>query len=230
VIAWATGRGEGDLRVVDPRPCPTPVRHRRLVDRPWTLTRQVHGASVARVDVPGGPRAEEADGLVATHGQAAIAVLGADCPLIGLASPEGLFAVAHAGWRGLVAGVVEATVAALSDAGASHLRAVLSPCIHPECYAFGARDLETVVARLGAGVVGHTADGALALDLPAAVAAALGHAGVEPPVRLGGCTACEAAGFSHRARREHERHALVLWREDASTDAPAPGAVSGTRP
>lgn len=178
------------------------------------MVRQVHGARVVTLAGPSGPTAEEADALVATDPQAAVAVLGADCPLVGLASPEGLFAVAHAGWRGLLAGVVERAVAALADAGATGCVAVLSPCIHPECYAFGPAELDQAVARFGAGVAATTAAGAPALDLPSAVDAALAAAGVAPASRLGGCTACAGAGFSHRARAEEQRHALVLWRPD----------------
>ncbi len=215
VHALATGRREGDLRVLGPRPAPTPDRHLGLLARPWAITRQVHGAGVVVLERPSGPLNCEADALVGNHPDAAVAVLGADCPLVGLASPEGHFAVAHAGWRGLIAGVIEETVAALRALGAGDLVAVLSPCIHSECYAFGAEDLAHVAGRLGAGVVAETAAGMPALDLPAAVDAALGRVGVGPTQHLGGCTACEVAGFSHRARGEQERHALVLWREAA---------------
>jgi YfiH family protein len=187
------------------------ARRRALVDLPWIAPRQVHGNGVAVVG-PGCSGELVADGLVTLEAGHAIAVLGADCALVGLASPEGVLAVAHAGWRGLLAGVLEATVATMRRLGASEVAAVLGPCIHPECYAFGDEDLSLVEARLGPSVRAETADGAPAFDLPAGVEAALANVGVAPPSRLGGCTACDERYYSHRARRDQARQALVAWR------------------
>ncbi len=200
-------------------------RRRALVDLPWTTPHQVHGRSVLVLATGGSPagggpaggcpagrREVEADAVVTSEVGQAIAVLGADCALVGLASADGVIAVAHAGWRGLLAGVLEATVDEMRGAGAGDISAVLGPCIHPECYAFGAGDLDEVAARLGPSVRGRTSEGALALDVPAAVAAALARAGVPAPVPLAGCTGCHPGYFSHRARRDEGRHALVLYR------------------
>lgn len=224
VAALSTTRGDGDFRLpADPclpgepgvpgdQAARTPAAHRRLVDREWALPRQVHGASVVVLEQPNGPLGREADAVVTAHPDAAVAVLGADCALVGFASPEGVFGVAHAGWRGLLAGVLEATVAALMSLGAGRVEAVLGPCIHPECYAFSEADLAPIAERLGPSVRGITSSGVPALDLPGAVDAALARVGVPAPRRLGGCTGCSSSGFSHRARQEVERHALVLWR------------------
>src|SRR5674476_1670641 len=64
----------------------------------------------------------------------ALCVLTADCAAIALASAEGVCSAVHAGWRGLVAGVVEAAVTAMRDLGASDVTASLGPCIHAPCY------------------------------------------------------------------------------------------------
>ncbi|MBO0731516.1 MAG: polyphenol oxidase family protein, partial [Acidimicrobiaceae bacterium] len=121
----------------------------QLVNLPWTVLRQVHGARVVTVASPGEGSGEPADGAVTTCPGAALAVLTADCAPVALASPEGVVGVAHAGWRGLLAGVIEATVEAMRALGARRVDAVLGPCIRPACYAFGAEDLEIVAARLG---------------------------------------------------------------------------------
>lgn len=195
------------------RPAATPARHLELVARPWTMVRQVHGARVLVIDAPAGPLDEEADALVSCRGDVALAVLGADCPLLGLSSPEGVFGVVHAGWRGLVAGIVEATVERLGDLGASHLDAVVSAFVHVECYPFHRSDAAPLASRYGAAVLGTSASGEDALDLSVALSAALGRVGVDAPRPLGGCSACGGRWYSHRAQAATERHALVCWRE-----------------
>lgn len=211
VVVLSTGTGEGDL-AVPTRPFSTPRRHRAVLDADWSIPRQVHGANVLVIEQPTGPLAEEADALVSTSGEVALAVLGADCPLVALSSPEGVLAVAHAGWRGLLAGVLEATVATMRALGAGDIEAVLGPCIHVECYEFSPADLLLATDRLGPTVAGRSAGGSPALDLPEAVRVALAAAGVAAPAELGGCTACGGAWYSHRARRERARHALVCTR------------------
>jgi copper oxidase (laccase) domain-containing protein len=95
--------------------------------------------------------------------------------------------------------------------GAGSIEAVVGPCIHPECYEFGEADLDLVAARYGDGVRALTREGRPALDLPAGVRSALRGADVSRITLLDGCTACDADGyFSHRARGEVERQALVI--------------------
>ena len=206
--ALVTDRSHGDLRAgLGPLAL---ERRRAVVDLPWTTPRQVHGAGVLVLEE--GSDGSAADAVVTAEAGRAIAVLGADCALVGLASTEGVLGVAHAGWRGLLAGVLGATVAAMHRLGAGSITAVLGPCIHRECYAFGTDDLDAVAARLGPRVRARTMAGAPALDLPSGVAVALARAGVGPPEPLAGCTACDGRFFSHRARAEEGRHALVLYR------------------
>ena len=158
---------------------------------------------------PGSP--PSGDAVVTAESADVLTVVTADCASIALGSPEGAFAAVHAGWRGLVAGVVEEAAAALRALGATSVRGALGPAIHAECYEFGAADLDVVAGRLGDGVRGETTAGHPALDLPAAVAAALGRAGVEPVPGVDACTACGGPYYSHRARRDAGRQARVVW-------------------
>lgn len=209
-----TGRAEGDLGApAGGAPSPTvDARRRAVVDRPWTWLHQVHGGRVVVVDHPGHRAGEEADAAVTAAPGAALAVFTADCAPVALASPEGVIGAVHAGWRGLVAAVLERAADAMRTLGASRIEAALGPCIHPECYAFAPTDLDRLAQRLGDGVRATTAT-AVALDLPAAVRGAVARAGAVLVHDEGVCTSCAGDRyFSHRARREPERQVMVLWR------------------
>lgn len=203
--------GHGGDPVTSVRP-DVAARRRAVVDLPWTWLHQVHGAGVVRVTRPGGGAATLADAAVTAEAGCALAVLTADCAPVALASREGVIGVAHAGWRGVAAGVIEATVAEMEALGATGIEAAVGPCIHAECYEFGGTDLDEVAARLGAAVRATTAGGAPALDLPAAVHIALERAGIESVTDAGTCTACSPSYFSWRAGRETQRQATVVWR------------------
>ena len=205
-----TGRAEGDLGhggefVHEVRP-KIEARRRAVLDRPWSWIRQVHGNAVAVVDGPGDQAGAVADASVTRHPGAAISVLTADCAPIAIASADGAIAVVHAGWRGIVAGVLDAAVDALG--GGNKLEAALGPCIHAECYEFGADDL----LQFDAAVRSTTSDGRPALDVPAAVRQALDQRGVSLVYDADICTACAANDyFSFRARAEMQRQAVVAW-------------------
>jgi polyphenol oxidase len=211
-----TGRAEGDMghggdAVVRVR-SDVAARRKAVVDLPWTWLHQVHGAGVVRVDAPGQHAGTKADAAVTAVPGCALAVLTADCAPVALASAEGGVGVAHAGWRGAAAGVLEATVDAMRDLGATAINAVIGPCIHAGCYEFGAADLDHIAGQLGDTVRATTAGGRPALDLPAAVRVALQRAGVEEVHDTNVCTACSADHFSWRARQELQRQAVVVWR------------------
>ena len=214
-MRW-TGRSEGDARALREGSWEgwSGQGPPGVSGRPASWLRQVHGARVVVVEHPGDGRGEEADALVSTLPGVGLAVLTADCAPVALGSPEGVVGAVHAGWAGLTGGVLDAAVEAMRSLGAIRVVAALGPCIHPECYEFGAGDLERVAARLGDSVRGLSGDGAPALDLPAAVSAALGRAGAELVHDEDVCTACAADRyFSHRARREPQRQAMVVWKE-----------------
>jgi YfiH family protein len=166
----------------------------------WICLQQVHGARVYPSDVAGptaGRPAPEADAAVSAESDAVLSVLTADCAPVALVAP-GVVGAVHAGWRGVLAGVLEAAVAEIRRRSDGPITAVLGPCIHPECYEFSDADLEPIAARLGPEVAGETAGGQLALDLPVAVALALTEAGVDDITDIGVCTACSPDHFSHR--------------------------------
>ena len=100
--------------------------------------RQVHGAEVVRAS--GGGHHGEADALVADDPSLTLVVSVADCAPVAVWDPKGpAFGIAHAGWRGAVAGVVEATVAALTELGAepARLRAWVGPRIGADRFEVG---------------------------------------------------------------------------------------------
>lgn len=214
VVVTLTGRANGDVgpAALAEGASVLAQRRERLVPGPWSLVRQVHGARVVTVgpgetvhDVP-------ADGLVSAWAGARLAVLGADCPLVGLASPEGVMGAVHAGWRGLAAGVLATAVDAMAALGASEVVGLLGACARPECYEFAGPELAEARERLGDEIVTRRADGSPALDLPLAVRRALERSGARLVADLGACTVCDGAWFSYRARRDAGRHALVVYR------------------
>lgn len=172
----------------------------------WAVVHQVHGAVVVDADPDLAP---EADALMTAEVGQPIAVQGADCAPIAFITDTGPIAVAHAGWRGLAAGVVERTIERLRTNGAETRMAVVGPVICVECYEFGEDDLAAVAAVLGDDVRGQTSSATPALDLRAAITTAFAAHDVDDVRFVARCTACQYAGFSHRARKEPQRHALV---------------------
>lgn len=154
--------------------------------------RQVHGTRVV-VDAEG---IEEADGQVISGRGVAAVVLVADCLPVALAGPERV-GVVHAGWRGLVAGVLEAGV---EVTGA--VCAAIGPGIGPCCYEVG-DDVRAVF-----GTSERT------LDLKAIARGRLEAAGVREIHDCGLCTSCDAERFfSHRRDRGVTgRQAGLAWR------------------
>ncbi len=163
---------------------------------------QVHGAHVVRVTAPwpvgAGP---QADAMATDRPGIALGIVTADCAPVLLADPRaGVIGAAHAGWRGAVAGVLEATVAAMTDLGARAERivAAIGPCIGQESYEV-ACDLYDAVADprfFRDGRPGHWQ-----FDLGGYCAARLAAAGVAAVERVAADTAAEPARFfSHRRR------------------------------
>lgn len=172
----------------------------RAVDGSWTWStaKQVHGARV--VYAAPGPRME-ADAVWTDDPDRTIAVVVADCVPVLLVGGRGI-AAAHAGWRGLVAGIVEAAAAAV-DADAAWAGPAIGPC----CYEVGAEVTEAMSERFGAGPLAD----ARHVDLWEAVAAALERSGVGSFEASRLCTSChERLFFSHRRDRGATgRQALV---------------------
>lgn len=209
VRARSTGWAHGDLAGSGTK---VEARRRTVVDLPWTVLKQVHGARVVVVEGPGAACGEAADAAVSAADGTALAVLTADCAPVALASPEGVFAVAHAGWKGLRAGVIEATVQTMRRLGATRVDAVVGPCIHSCCYPFGEAELTQVAARFGGHVRAEDKHGEPALDLPVGVQAALHAAGATFVGDAAICTGCREGFWSWRTDQTERRQATVVWK------------------
>lgn len=187
-----------------------------LPEEPFWLA-QVHGARVVEAGHPEGNR--DADACVARRAGQVCAVLIADCLPVLLCDRAGTtVAAAHAGWRGLNAGVVENTVAAMHcDPGA--LLAYLGPAIGPEAFEVQGDVLEAFVAAdPGARdcfrdkpVPSGTPRKWLA-NLYALARRRLARAGVGVVYGGGACTYSDPARFfSHRRAGRDGRQAAMIW-------------------
>ncbi|HEY8040051.1 MAG TPA: polyphenol oxidase family protein [Polyangiaceae bacterium] len=162
--------------------------------------KQVHGA---RALLAPDAKGQEADALVARRGGGAVGVRVADCvPVLVADVASGDVAAIHAGWRGVVAGVVRAGVELL---GGRELVAAIGPCIGPCCFEVG----REVADRLGF-VVREQGDRAY-VDLRAAVRAQLRALGVADDriEDVAGCTKHEPARF-HSFRRDGANSGRML--------------------
>ena len=184
------------------------------VDGSTTWLHQVHGRDVVVVGHPGEHTGVDADAAVTVVPGCALAVRTADCVPVALLAPAGV-GIVHAGWRGLVAGVVEAAVGSLAELGVepASVRAEVGPCIRAGCYEFDGGGRDELAARYGDDVLATTMWGTPSLDLVAGAAAALGAAGVRDVDVVGGCTACDTTWYSHRARAEQARQGSFVWLE-----------------
>lgn len=178
---------------------------------PWL--RQVHGTRVmaaysASPDQP-------ADAIVADRPGAVCAVLTADCLPVVFASASGReIAVAHAGWRGLSAGVLEATVAALG-APAGEVLAWLGPAISQPAFEVG-QEVREVFVQGDPGAAGHfrrNDRGRWQADLYGLARLRLGRCGVTRVFGGGRCTYGEPeAFFSYRRDGQCGRMATFVFR------------------
>jgi copper oxidase (laccase) domain-containing protein len=142
-----------------------------------------------------------------------LAVQTADCVPLALWSGDGAIAVVHVGWRGFEAGIIASAVAVLRRHSTAPLHAVIGPSIGPECYEFGATDLDRLCATFGESIRSRTTDGRPALDVRAGVRHELEVLGVGIDLDDDVCTACDDRLFSHRARSESGRQSTVIWLE-----------------
>lgn len=168
-------------------------------DVAWSTIRQVHGTRVVPAAAP--PNREEADAVWTDDPTRTIAVLAADCVPLLLARDRTVAAV-HAGWRGLVAGVVEAGAAAIRARAAW-----AGPAIGPCCFEVGGDVVEAFHARFGEPVVADERH----VDLWRAAELAALDAGAARFHAARICTSCHpAVFFSHRRDRGRTgRQALI---------------------
>ncbi len=223
---YGDGQGGGGLNLgvhVGDLPAAVAANRARLrallPAEPVWLT-QVHGttvvdaAQVSGMQVKGAP---EADASIAAEAGTVCVIMTADCMPVLLADLDGkVVGAAHAGWRGLAAGVLEATVAAMRNAGAGALTAWLGPGIGPRHFEVGA-EVPPAFAHLGAAAGAAFAPLAgqpdkFLGDLPQLARLALARAGVAAIHGGSDCTVSDAARFySYRRDRVTGRMASLVW-------------------
>ena len=174
---------------------------------------QVHGVDVRDLD-GNAPGPDRADAAVTREPGRVCAILTADCLPVLLAADSGdAVGAAHAGWRGLCAGVIEATVRSLGRAPKS-LLAWLGPGIGPLHFEVGDEVREALVrADPGAEAAFEpNARGRFMADLPALARRRLEHLGVERIYGGGMCTFGDPGRyFSHRRDGRTGRQGTLIW-------------------
>ena len=186
--------------------------------------RQVHGNRVVRVGGADAGRdsvVHQADALFTTEPGIACAIQAADCLPVLLAAPDGrAVAAAHAGWRGLAGGVIEAAVARVADAAGcapQQIEAWLGACIGPRAFEVGADVLhacgvEPSAARGASSRFTASSPGKWLADLPGLARDRLETAGIR---RISGGSWCSVEDpsrfFSFRRDGATGRMAAAIW-------------------
>lgn len=207
VQALVTTRALGDMKSEAGR-----LRLRALLPAQPAWLRQVHGA--VAVDAASASAGTAADASYTHAKNIVCAVMAADCMPVLFADERGaVVGIAHAGWRGLCAGVLEAAIAALG-APATRILAWLGPAIGPGAYEIGEEVRAAFVARdaRAAAAFRPTRPGHWNLDLYAVARQRLAALGVTRVFGGGLCTASDPARFySYRRDKARERMAAAIW-------------------
>lgn len=167
----------------------------------WATVRQVHGKQVAEV-TGSGPAEWEADALFTKQAGLPVAVMAADCAAVVVGGSGGV-GVAHAGWRGVVAGVLASLMGRMHSAGIALSWAAVGPFIGPCCFEVGPE----VAARFP-GMVTVSRQGGTSVDLGAALGEQLGDL---PTWWSQRCTVHQPGCFSHRRNGSSQRMAAIGW-------------------
>ncbi|WP_159172378.1 peptidoglycan editing factor PgeF [Exiguobacterium oxidotolerans] len=214
------------------------IQNRQVIARQLDLSlensvwaEQVHGNHVEQVTtldsgrgaLDYGTTIEGTDGLVTTDANVLLAMLFADCvPLVFCDPTTGIIANTHAGWRGTVANIVEATVARMEAAGAdrSSIQMVIGPSIRECCYEVDQPVLEAI-DRLGLEDTPYTMkeNGKAMLSLQQTNAALAERSGLGDIIDAGICTHCQADDyFSYRHGDHQGRFASLIVKESLHVD------------
>jgi YfiH family protein len=198
-------------------------RNRRLLQAwagaPVQFPRQVHGAGVRAVDGPAtglmtgaGPAEPACDGIVTALAGVPVGVLVADCVPVLLADPiAAVVGAAHAGRRGLLAGVLESVLTSMQRYGAEpgRIRAAIGPSAGRCCYEVP-EQVRAQSARRHPATWATTRWGTPSLDLPAGCRSVLVRAGVMTIRQAGGCTIEDRSYYSYRREPVTGRFAGVV--------------------
>ncbi|HSA71224.1 MAG TPA: peptidoglycan editing factor PgeF [Burkholderiales bacterium] len=202
VRAFVTTRELGDLKDAAVR-----EKLRPLLPAEPAWLRQVHGTRVIDLDAD---RSREGDAAFTRRRHNVCVVQMADCLPVLFADAAGtVVAAAHAGWRGLAGGVLEATLAAMRIPG-DRVLAWLGPAIGPRAYEVGEDVLDAFRGDEAAFLPARP--GHWLLDLYAVARRRLGHAGVTQIYGGGICTYSEPQRFfSYRRDRTGARMGAFIW-------------------
>jgi len=176
--------------------------------------RQVHGTAV--IDAAQATPQTQADAAVTRSPGSVCAVMTADCLPVLLSDRAGqAVGIAHAGWRGLAAGVIECTVREM-DTSPEDLVAYIGPGIGPSRYEVGEEVRRAFVDRdpSAAAAFASARDGKYLADLYGLARARLAGVGVTEVYGGGYCTASDERFFSFRRDRTTGRMASLVWLED----------------
>lgn len=188
---------------------------------------QIHSPEVAIVDKPwSADQRPRADAVVTRTPGLAVGVTTADCGPILFADPVArIVGAAHAGWRGALAGIVEATLAAMHNLGArpGRILAVLGPMIRQQNYEVGSDLISHFKAQDAANerfFAPGARDGHALFDLAGYIRGRLARAGVHQVEDLALCTYADPAQFfsfrrsTHRGESDYGRHVSAIALED----------------
>jgi YfiH family protein len=171
---------------------------------------QIHSAIAVTAEAPFAER-PQADAVATATPGLVCGALAADCAPVLIADPEArVVAAAHAGWRGALGGVVQATVEAMERLGADRRRmsAAVGPCIGPESYEVGLDFLNAFKAGAKGSECffgpGAAPDKRM-FDLPSFVLDRLALAGVEAAEWIGRDTCAEESEFFSNRRAAHRQ-------------------------
>ena len=188
------------------------AKFRALLPAEPRWLKQEHGVGVVDASRHAGP--VEADAAYTQDKGVVCTVMVADCMPVLLADEQGeAVAAAHAGWRGLSAGVIEATVGAMG-LPAARLLAWLGPAIGPRVYEVGAEVREAFVAKdsRAEAAFAPTRPGHWNLDLYAVARQRLASLGI---TRVSGGDFCthtdQKRFFSYRRDKAMQRMAAAIW-------------------
>jgi YfiH family protein len=212
VRALVTTRSLGDMR----HGAAGRERLRNLLPAGALWLRQVHGIAVCDADLPRAGEPPEADAFVVRTPGIACAIQVADCmPVVLAAQSADVIGIAHAGWRGLARGILEATLQAMQSRPRDIL-AWLGPAIGPRAYEIGAEVRQAFLAADRAAEPAFTPSrpGHWLLDLYAIARQRLARAGVARVFGGEFCTFTERERFfSFRRDGSSERMAAIAWLE-----------------
>jgi YfiH family protein len=197
-VAFSESR-DGDLR--NDRSARASFSHQLGIHDEWATVRQVHGDRVVEASEPG--TQGDADGIWTRRDGLPIAIFTADCFAVAALAP-GAVGVAHAGWRGAAAGVVDRLIDAMTESGHRPEKLAIGPGIGPCCF------------EVGPDVSGQFPENQARTTWATGWVDLRGYLVSRAPVGIevwtnGQCTKHQAGWFSHRGTGTSQRMAAVGW-------------------